>query len=1044
MGGWSLAFRFKKAFGRTVALIIGQALSTFVAGNLEAGLPATRVFTTADGLVRNLVGRIYKDSHGRLWFCTAEGLSLFDGQQFINYRTDDGLPDRIVNDIAETAEGSYLLATGGGLFVFHPRTLQTARFEPVIFNDAKDKAVPQVLLRTKSGDFYCGTEHGGLYRIRAANIYKAEVLNLGRTNFGGYGIEALAETEDGSIWAGGGELIRLKPGGQISEWSNHREVPYRIHALLVDSEGSLWVGGSDGIDRFDLTGEPLRIWYCPRFSVLSLRQDQAGRIWVGTLGLHELLLNEQSFLRSRLPSYRAKSEYMIESWSARLNGYDKNSLLGSQWISDMATDSAGNFWVALGNVGAARLSLEVSQYSVNDGLEAPQVQSVFETSDGTLYAVSGRMHTLNRFDGRRFKPIPLRTPPEVRFFGWGEDRLILRDGAGEWWVATGEGLLRYRKVKSAESLSQTLPTARYVAANGLPDSAITRVFEDDGGNIWIGTGSGVARWVRASESIENYTAQLAQALHHPPSALSFAMDKSGAVWIGFFQGGLARFRGGQMQVIEKGLPAGSINALLTDREGRLWVGSSRGGLARVDDPCARTPQVTGYQNQAGLPSRHLYALAQDHSGRLYVAGGQGVDRYNPANGQVDHFDVNNGLPEGETQRLYCDQKGGIWFASNFGLSRLEPEANEPIRPANPVIHQLVAGGRRVAASDEGVQRLGGFQFPANWNSIEISYGSTFFASDDALLYRYRLIGLDPAWHQATAARSITYGGLGPGSYRFEVQPVSSNGLLCEKTANIEFSIAAPFWRTWWFLTLSAVILAAAGVGWHRRTLAQAVALERMRAGFAADLHDDLGSGLAEIALVSEVAARQGRLSAFEELAQRARELRESMYDIVWSADPRRERLAEFVPKCRQAAFSLGGDRSLEFRVQNPQHWNHRLAPTIRRALLLFIKESLTNVMRHANAAKTRVDLGVTRDSLRLKVSDDGVGFSEQINGSGNGLVFMRERAAAIGASVSIRSKPGEGTVVELVVPLREGSPRWISLSRRRPVYEDDYVSQQDR
>ncbi len=1035
---------FSKTFRRTEALIIGLVLSAFVAGILKAGQPATRVFTTADGLVRNLVSRIYKDSRGRLWFCTAEGLSLFDGQQFINYRTDDGLPDRMVNDIAETTEGSYLLATGAGLFVFCPRTLQAARFEPVVFDDAKEKPVPQVLLKTKSGDFYCGTDHGGLYRLRAANLHKAERLNLGRPNFGDSGIEALAETEDGSIWAGGGELMRLRPGGQISEWSNHREVPYRIHALMVDGKGSLWVGGRDGIDRFDLRSEPLRIWHCPRFSVLSLRQDQAGRIWVGTLGLHELRLNEQSFLRCSIANHQRKLAYSIENWSPSLNGYDKNSLLGSQWIGDMATDSAGKLWVALGNVGAARISLEISQYSVNDGLEAPQVQSVFETSDGTLYAVSGSKHTLNRFDGKRFQPIPLRTPPEVHFFGWGEDRLILRDRAGEWWVATGEGLFRYPKVNSAESLSQTLPKARYVAANGLPDSAITRVFEDGGGNIWIATGTGLARWVRASESIENYSTELAQALHHPPIPLSFAMDESRAVWIGFFQGGLARFRDGQMQMIERGLPEGTINALLPDREGRLWVASARGGLARVDDPCGRDPQVAGYQDNAGLRSRHLYALAQDHSGRIYVAGGQGVDRYNPTNRQVDHFEVSNGLPAGETQRLYCDHSGAIWFASNFGLSRLEPEADEPIRPANPVIHQLVAGGRRVAASDEGVQRLGGFHFPANWNSIEITYGSTFFASDDALLYRYRLLGLDPAWHKGTEARSITYGGLGPGSYRFEVQPFSSNGLSCDKTANIEFSIAAPFWLTWWFWSLSVGTLAAAAVAWHRRTLSQAIALERMRAGFAADLHDDLGSGLVEIALVSEVAARQGRLGAFDELARRARELRESMYDIVWSADPRRDRLAEFVPKCRQAAFSLCGHRNLEFRVQNPQHWNYSLAPTIRRTLLLFIKESLTNVVRHAKATKTRVDLSITRDSLRVKVSDDGVGFSEQANGSSNGLVFMRERASAIGASVSIHSKLGQGTFIEIAVPLRRASSRWCSLWRRRPGYEDGYVSQQDR
>ena len=76
-------------------------------------LPA-RVFTTADGLANNAVNRIVHDSRGYLWFCTREGLSRFDGHGFTTYGIDEGLPSAVINDLIETREGPYWIATSKG------------------------------------------------------------------------------------------------------------------------------------------------------------------------------------------------------------------------------------------------------------------------------------------------------------------------------------------------------------------------------------------------------------------------------------------------------------------------------------------------------------------------------------------------------------------------------------------------------------------------------------------------------------------------------------------------------------------------------------------------------------------------------------------------------------------------------------------------------------------------------------------------------------------------------------------------------------------
>src|SRR5436189_5527894 len=78
-------------------------------------------YTVADGLPNNVINKIVRDSRGFLWFCTAEGLSRFDGYSFTNYGTAEGLPHPNVNDILETRGGEYWVATNAGLVRFNPK-----------------------------------------------------------------------------------------------------------------------------------------------------------------------------------------------------------------------------------------------------------------------------------------------------------------------------------------------------------------------------------------------------------------------------------------------------------------------------------------------------------------------------------------------------------------------------------------------------------------------------------------------------------------------------------------------------------------------------------------------------------------------------------------------------------------------------------------------------------------------------------------------------------------------------------------------------------
>jgi signal transduction histidine kinase len=155
------------------------------------------------------------------------------------------------------------------------------------------------------------------------------------------------------------------------------------------------------------------------------------------------------------------------------------------------------------------------------------------------------------------------------------------------------------------------------------------------------------------------------------------------------------------------------------------------------------------------------------------------------------------------------------------------------------------------------------------------------------------------------------------------------------------------------------------------------------------------------------------------VAQRARELRQAMSDIVWAVDPSGDNLESLLDHWRQTAFALLGDNRLEFRAPDPAIASMvRLTSAERRNLLLLFKETVTNIARHAGARLVTVHIGYAAGCLKLEIRDDGRGFDPGTVTPGAGLKSIRQRAQRLRGTLNINSKPGEGTVVSLQVPLR--------------------------
>ena len=217
-------------------------------------------------------------------------------------------------------------------------------------------------------------------------------------------------------------------------------------------------------------------------------------------------------------------------------------------------------------------------------------------------------------------------------------------------------------------------------------------------------------------------------------------------------------------------------------------------------------------------------------------------------------------------------------------------------------------------------------------------------------------------------------------------------------------------------------------------------LERVRKRIATDLHDDIGASLTQITILSEVARQSLTREGFhsEQLGQISavsNELVEAMSDIVWAINPKKDHLSDLVHRMRRFASDVFTARGLRFTFDAPDSAHDTsLGASVRREVFLIFKESVNNVLKHAHASGVAINFRLEAGRLELVISDDGRGFApvdsvtlsgeyEPTDGTGgNGLYSMRRRAAEMGGSYEVRSKPGEGTTVTLTLPVGAAAP----------------------
>lgn len=199
-----------------------------------------------------------------------------------------------------------------------------------------------------------------------------------------------------------------------------------------------------------------------------------------------------------------------------------------------------------------------------------------------------------------------------------------------------------------------------------------------------------------------------------------------------------------------------------------------------------------------------------------------------------------------------------------------------------------------------------------------------------------------------------------------------------------------------------------------------VELERMRNTIARDLHDDIGSTLSSINIISQMALKDssGNASNFQRIAQHSSSMMESMSDIVWSINPNNDSPERVVSKMKEFAAEILDPLDITYTFTGEENLQVlKLDAPTRKSLFLIFKEAINNAAKYSSATVISIDFRRAAESLQVGIRDNGKGFDPQAASSGNGVRNMKERASTLHGKLDLQSAPGSGTLITLSIPL---------------------------
>ncbi len=960
-------------------------------------------YTPNDGLVNSRVRNIKQDNEGRIYFITYGGLSVYDGARFTNYGQQEGLANELVNDIAEVAPDSLLVATNTDKLntLVHGKigVYKTANnFSPLINR----------FLKSSDGNWYVTTDNG--FFLLAGNKFIRLPFTSNKGNNLGLFLDQFIE------WKNFFLIIPWKAAQNQTLILYDRitrqvaDVYYGgvVESIVKDRLGHIWISTPEGIRLIDT--EKLQNGKI-KFIDLPSRYDALKK-----------LKNVSLFFDSENNLWLYKND-LIEKISPQLQQdiVATGRSLKAGTLLNMFEDREGIIWIASDGNGAIKIK-GTNLVFLNEMKSFPLQASAIQTEGDTTWLFNGADNSFYRFYKNSIQVFALVTKissPENIYL------------AGNKILLSGEKKIMVIEDKNKPASYQHPKVAIENSEQGL--SFGYGVIDKYGSVIQLLNKNDSAFYLAVirndkmimKQRIENITDQ-------------FAIDKTGKLWLATRGNHLMVFTIHPDQPLKylqllkdysAGLPFANPRSLAIDTNNNIWVGTRNKGILEMKFDGSQIHSFNQFTTRDGLTDNFIYALHIDEKNNVWVGTQTGLDKLFLKDGHYIISNISRSNNFFQTiNKIVTNDDLTAWALTNEGsVFKISPILAKQSAPPPVLINLLKVNDRPINNSI--------YRFSYNENNFLFSVAAASFTDERAIRYSYLLTGSgNNKWSDPSNNANLNFLNLSPGNYTLHVKAEFPDAMYSEQENSFSFIIIPPWWQTWWF-RVAALIIAAFLIIYlisayvkrklerQRLILEKQQAIEKERTRIATDMHDDLGAGLSRIKFLSEtIGIKKQKQEPIEEDISKIREYSHEMIDkmgeIVWALNEKNDSLSDLLSYTRSYAVEYLSQNGIICSVEAPEIFpSNFVTGEFRRNIFLTIKEALHNVVKHSQANHATMKIIITNQLLQISIEDDGVGFDKnKIRPFSNGLFNMEKRIKEIDGILTISGE--KGTTVHITAPLK--------------------------
>ncbi|MBI1344440.1 MAG: hypothetical protein GC171_16075 [Terrimonas sp.] len=986
-------------------------------------VPGFETLDVNNGLSQNSVYSIYQDQEGFMWFGTADGLNRYDGDEIKVYKTKTNLRIRgnsnfIRGRLCEDQLHNIWFCTETGIYYYERQS---------------DQVKPGFIFP----ELRSGVNYYFLFTIDST-----QTLWLGSRYLGVYSWNIKTMT-----W----NSFPLHPD------TNTNRV-FTAEREMMDPSGNIWFSWyqNDGFMRFDIRKKIFEHLY-------GGKDYQA--ICFGK-GKH--------FLSSE------KYVYRFDSITSKLDSIklEKESRLSTTFSLDVE-DSYGRLWGSRSDEGlyyydfaAGKMFRFRKNYMSQKSISSDIIRSLFEDRSGNLWVGT---------DGGGVGRLDLK-PPLFNIFPLFEGQYpelkdyfiksLFEDKKGRIWFGTLNGLHIYDPAEGT-----VFNYTHHIAdTHSLPGTSVSVIYQDKKGNIWIGDNRGVAIFNEQQgkfiplpvdlSSIRHFSGAqvnkilelqsgdlLVAAVGHlllvkqdnkgnyysidadthkviPPTITDITELDNGHIWFVSPLGGLydSWMINGSFKIGESFFPGIDFRSIHRDEIDHhiLWIASGK-GLIRFDTD---TRKYALFNESNGMANSFIYGILEDEKNNFWMSTNGGLVYFDRKWNAFKNYTANEGLQSNEfnTGAFYKGESGHFYFGGVkgfnwFGSFNVSEKKKKPGIGITSVLVENVPYQKDSLFFRDAPIRLHYYQ-----NDLIFRLAVFDYTRPEANKIKYRLEGRDDDW-VTTYNKEIRFGKLLPGSYTLLIT-AGNNADEWGDEKKIAIIIQSPFWqKTWFYILCSALLvglivfitvnLSKRKINGRIRLLEKQQAIDAERDRISKDMHDEVGSGLTRIALMTElINSNQGldrkTRTGVDEIAGSARKLVDTMSEIIWALNPYNDKLENLLAYLReQTRHYFEPFHEIDYQIHFPDQIPViSLSNEQRRNIFLVTKEALNNALKHAGATVISLSLCLNGDCCDFLVSDNGKGIASLKSRMGsNGLVNMQKRITEIGGKIEWMERDGGGTTV---------------------------------